>query len=173
MRSVFFLTLCAILCLLMGCQQPPDPIREATAKLKPVVDAYLRAWNTGKLDVLDTICVSGVVRYDRTTGVARGLDSLKDFIKSIRATYPDFKVTAVEELYLPDHAVVRWTITGTNTGPGGFTPTGRSFKATGLSLSDFTNSKLAVEHAEYDRSAVLLQLGVPLPNWTEGKKGKK
>ncbi len=163
MRPVFFSALFVSIGLLMGCQQSPDPVREATAKLKPVVEAYVQVWNTGNLSALDGICVPQVVRHDRTTDVSRGLDSLKGVIASIRGMYPDFKVTIEEEFFLPDHAMVRWSITGTNTGPGGFTPTGKSFKATGLSLSRFENGKLAEEHAEYDRSSVLLQLGVQQP----------
>jgi steroid delta-isomerase-like uncharacterized protein len=162
MKPIFCLALFASAGLLMGCQQPPDPVREATAKLKPVVDAYTQVWNTGNLNALDAICVPQVVRYDRTTDVYRGLDSLKRFIARIRETYPDFKVTTEEVFYVGDHAVARWTITGTNTGPGTFPPTGKSFKATGLSLSRFVDGKLAEERAEYDRFSVLQQLGFQL-----------
>jgi steroid delta-isomerase-like uncharacterized protein len=160
MRPVFFLAFFVSVGLLMGCQQPPDPVRDATAKLKPVVETYVQAWNTGNLSALDGICVPQVVRYDRTTDVSRGLDSLKGVIASIRGMYPDFKVTIEEEFYVGDHAAVRWTITGTNIGPGAFPPTGKSFKASGLSLSRFVDGKLAEEHTEYDMHSVLQQLGV-------------
>jgi predicted ester cyclase len=158
MKPIFFLSLFVSAGFLMGCQTP-DPVREATAKLKPVVDTYVQAWNTGNLKTLDAICDPQVVRYDRMTVVYRGLDSLKRSIELIRATYPDFKVTTEEELYVGDHAVVRWTITGTNTGPGTFPPTGKSFKVSGLSLSRFVNGKLAEERAAYDRLDLLQQLG--------------
>jgi len=159
MRPVFFLAFFVSVGLLMGCQQPPDPVQEATAKHKPVTDAYIQAWNTGNVNTLDAICVPQVVRYDRTAEVFRGLDSLKGVIARIRQTYPDFKVTSLEEFYVGDHAVVLWTVTGTNTGPGEFPPTGKSFKASGLSLSRFVDGKLAEEHAEYDMLSVLQQLG--------------
>jgi predicted ester cyclase len=158
MKPIFFLSLFVSAGLLMGCQ-PPDPVREATAKLKPVVDIYVRAWNTGNLNTLDAVCVPHVVRYDRMTEAYRGLDSLKRHITLIRAMYPDFKVTTEEELYVGNHAVVHWTITGTNTGPGIFPPTGKSFKVSGLSLSRFVDGKLAEERAAYDWLSMLEQLG--------------
>lgn len=158
MRPIFSVFLCVGAALLMGCQVP-DPVQEASAKLKPVVDAYIQAWNTGNIDTLNAICVPQVVRYDRMVETFRGLDSLKGVIARIRQMYPDFKVTREEEFYVGDHAVVRWTITGTNTGLGTFPPTGKSFKASGLSLSRFADGKLAEEHAEYDMLSVMQQLG--------------
>ena len=158
MKPIFSLFLCVSAALLMGCQAP-DPVREATAKLKPVADAYMQAWNTGNVNTLDAICVPQVVRYDRMAEAVRGLDSLKGAIARIRQTYPDFKLTSEEEFYVGNHAVVRWTVTGTNTGPGAFPPTGKSFKVSGLSLSRFVDGKLAEEHTEYDMLSVLQQLG--------------
>ena len=148
--------------LLMGCQQPPDPVREATAQLKPVVEAYVQVWNTGNLGALDGICVPQVVRYERTTDMSKGLDSLKGVIAFVRRMYPDLKVTIEEEFFVPNHAVVRWSITGTASGSGAAAPTKKSFKVTGLSLTRFENGKIAEEHAEYDRSSLLLQLGFSL-----------
>jgi len=158
MKPIFVLSLFVSASLLMGCQTP-DPVQQATAKLKPVVDTYVQAWNTGNINTLDAICDPQFVRHDRTTEVYRGLGSVKQFIVLTRATYPDFKVTTEEVFCVGDHAVVRWTITGTNTGPGTFPPTGKTFKASGLSLSRFVDGKLAEEYAEYDGLSVLQQLG--------------
>ena len=44
------------LVLIAGCQTPPpDP----AAELKPIVDAYVEAWNTGNVDALDAIADAG------------------------------------------------------------------------------------------------------------------
>jgi predicted ester cyclase len=161
MKPIVILILLVGVGLLIGCQ-PRDPVQEATAKLKPVVDAYVHAWNTGKLDTLSAICDPQVVAYVGTTSAYRGLDSLKRFITGTRTMYPDFKVTVEEELYVGNHAVTRWIITGTNTVPGDFPPTGKSFKVSGLSLSRFVNGKLAEECMEYDRLYLEQQLGFKL-----------
>jgi predicted ester cyclase len=161
MKPIMFLILLVSVGLLIGCQ-PPDPVREATAKLKPAVDTYIHAWNTGNLDTLNTICDPQVVAYVGTTSAYRGLDSLKLFIAGTRTMYPDFKVTVEEELFVGNHAVTRWTITGTNTGPGYIPPTGKSFKVSGLTLSRFVNGKLAEYRQEYDRLYLLQQVGFKL-----------
>ncbi len=158
MKPIVLLGLMVCAGLLVGCQRP-DPVQEATAKLKPAVDVYVSAWNTGNLNTLDAICDPRVVRFDRMADAYRGLDSLKRNIALVRAMYPDFKVTVEEELYVGDRAVVRWTITGTNIGPGDFPPTGKSFKISGLSLSRFVDGKLAEEYAAYDSHSMLKQLG--------------
>ena len=123
------------------------------------MDSYAHALTTGDLNTLDAICDPQVVRYDRMAMASKGLDSLKRVIALTREMYPDFKVTIDEGLYVGDHAVVRWTITGTNTGPGIFAPTGKSFKVSGLSLSRFVDGKLVEERAAYDRLDMLQQLG--------------
>ncbi|MEK6756634.1 MAG: ester cyclase [Bacteroidota bacterium] len=161
MKPIVFLILLVSAGLVIGCQ-PPDPVREATAKLKPVEDTYVHAWNKGNLDTLNAICDPQVAAYVGMTSAYRGLDSLKRFIAGTRTMYPDFKVTVEEELYVGNHAVTRWTITGTNTVPGDFPPTGKSFKVSGLSLSRFVNGKLAEERLEYDRLYLLQQLGFKL-----------
>ena len=161
MKPIVFVSLLICAALLGGCQ-PPDPVQVATAKLKPVVDAYVYAWNTGNLDTLDAICDRNVVRHDRMVDTYRGLDSLKKHIMIVRASYPDFNVTIDEIVYFGDHTAVRWTITGTNSGPGLFPPTGKSFKVGGLSISRFVNGKLAEEHAAYDRLDLMQQLGFQL-----------
>ena len=161
MKPIVLLILLVSVCILIGCQ-PRDPVQEATAKLKPVVDAYYQAWNTGKLDTLNAICDPQVVRYAGLTGADRGVDSLKQMIAGIRTMFPDFKVTVEEELYVGNHAVTRWTITGTNSVPGDFPPTGKSFKVSGLSLIRFVNGKFAEERAEMNYLDSWKQLGFKL-----------
>ena len=76
--------------------------------------------------------------------------------------YPDFKVTIEEEVCVGDRAMVYWTMSGTNTGPGMYPPTGKAFKTGGLSLSRLVNGKLMEERAMYDRLDMMQQLGFQL-----------
>lgn len=161
MKPMMLLILLVSVGLLMGCQ-PPDPVREATAKFKPVVDAYYQAWNTGSFDTLNAICDPQVVRYAGMSGTDRGIDSLKRMMAGVRSMFPDFKLTVEEELYVGNHAVVRWIITGTNTVPGDLPPTGKSFKVSGLSLIRFVNGKLAEDRAEMNYLDAWQQLGFKL-----------
>jgi predicted ester cyclase len=125
-------------------------------------DTYVHAWNTGNLDTLNAICDPQVMAYVGMTSAYRGLDSLKRFIAGARTMYPDFKVSVEEELYVGNHAVTRWTITRTNTVPGDFPPTGKSFEVSGLSLTRFMDGKLAELRIEYDRLYSMQHLGFKL-----------
>jgi predicted ester cyclase len=161
MKQIFLLSLFVGAGLLMGCQ-PRDPVQEATAKLKPVEDTYVHAWNMGNLETLNAICDPQVVVYIGMTSAYRGLDSLKQYIAGTRRMFLDIKLTVEEELYVGDRAMMRWTITGTHTGPGGVPPTGMPFKVSGLTLSRFVNGKLAEMRTEYDRLYSMQQLGFKL-----------
>ena len=160
MKPIVILILVVSVCILIGCQ-PRDPVQEATAKLKPAVGAYFHAWNTGNLDTLSAICDPQYVRHEGMTGTLK-LDSLKRFIANVRTMIPDFRLTVEEELYVGDHAVIRYSATGTHTGPGNLPPTGKSFKVSGLSLIRFVNGKLAEDHSEMNYLHFWRQLGFKL-----------
>ena len=157
MKPTTLVSLLAIALLLFSCKAR-DPMQEATAQFKPILHVYVHAWSTGNLDTLNAILDPQVVRYEGTA-VVKSLDALKKVIASERTAFPDFKATIDEEYYFPDHAVLRWTVSGTNTGPGEFPPTGKPFKNTGLSLYRFANGKMVEERAETDGSNFMIQLG--------------
>ena len=163
MKAIPFLFLIILAILLNSCR-PSDSVQESTQRLKPVVDAYVYAWNTGKLDTLNTICDSAVVRYD---GIApgyeyRGLSALKQFISGYRTMFPDFKLVPEEEFYVGDRAILRWIVSGTHTGPGFLAPTGKSFKLSGMSLCRFKDGRLIEDKAESDGLYFMEQLGYNL-----------
>ena len=156
MKSILWCSLVLIASFFVACQ-PTDPVKEATAKLKPLVEAYINAYNTGNVDTLAAICDPNMVRLEwgnRTTGV----DSVKQLIKSERIMLPDLKVVIDEGLYVGNHAVLRWTSSGTNTGPGVFPPTGKSFTLTGMTLITFANWKITEERIENNGLSFFEQL---------------
>jgi predicted ester cyclase len=160
MKPVLSCSLVLITFFLVACQ-PTDPTKDAIAKLKPAVNAYINAWNTGNVDTLTAICDPKVVRYEWGNRTA-GIDSLKELIKSERIMLPDLKLVIDEQFYFGNHAVLRLTASGTNTGPGAFPPTGKSFTLTTMSLFVFNNGKLAEERAENNGLSFFEQLGFKL-----------
>ena len=145
------------LVITFGCQQP-DPVQEATARLQPIVNAYVEVWNTGNVDTLDDIITPEFVRH-APTGMVVGLDSLKNAIATTRTAFPDFNVTIDEAIYIGDKSVTRWTLKGTNTGPGTYPPTGKPITGTGISITRYENGKVAEEWAEFNRLTTMQQLG--------------
>ena len=144
--------------------QSSNPIKQTEEQSKAVMQAYVNAWNTGTLEALDAVCDTGVVRYD---GIApgyeyRGLPRLKKFIADYRRMFPDFKLVVQEEFYIGDRAILRWLVSGTNTGPGFVPPTGKSFTLSGISLYKFKNGKLMEEKSESDGLYFMEQIGFTL-----------
>jgi steroid delta-isomerase-like uncharacterized protein len=152
---------------LAGCQQqPPD----ASQKLKPLVDKYVEVWNTGNLDELDAIVGPHYVRHANLAPDVDGVDGLKKVISGFRTAYPDLKLTSDEEIYAENKATLRWTLTGTNTGPGEMPPTGKSIKLWGLGTAHFADGKIAEEWAAYDNQSLMEQLGYTMMPPKGGKK---
>ncbi len=151
------ITVLALLFLAVGCQQ-----QDTSKEWKPITDGYVKAWNTGNLEILDGIVDPQFVRIVGSTTLAEGLDSLKKYISSARETYPDFHVTIDERIYAGDKAASRWTVTATNTGPGDFPPTGKQVTVTGISFSRMKNGKLVEERVEYNVLSWMQQLGFTL-----------
>lgn len=160
MKLILLYSLIMIVLFFVACQ-PTDPVKDATTRLKPVIEAYLNAYNTGNVDTLAAICDANMVRHE-WGNQTKGVDSVKQLIKSERIMFPDLKVVIDEELYIGNHAVIRWTSSGTNTGPGSFPPTGKSFTLTGLSLVTFANGKITEDRNENNSLGFFEQLGFKL-----------
>jgi len=139
-----------------GCQQQkPD----ASQELKPVVDKFVEVWNNANYDELDAIVDPGFVRTVNHIPDVQGLDGIKNVMTGFRTTYPDFKITINNEVYAENSVAVRWTFSGTNTGPGDMPPTGKYVDIWGISILHFANGKLTKEIVSYDNQAFMEQLG--------------
>jgi len=134
---------------------------DAAAKLKPIIDAYAQAWNTGNVSSLEALIDPGFVRHTSPTSPtsAAGLDSLKRVVTNFRAMYPDFHVTLTEEIYTADKIVVRWQFSGTNSGVALPAAKGKKVQATGMSLLHVKNGKITEEWVESDGMVTAQQLG--------------
>ncbi len=163
MKPVVVLAL-VIIVSTQALSQPKDHVEQTLPEYKLAVEAYIYAWNSGHLDTLDAVCDSNIARYD---GIApgyqyRGLTVLKHFISGYRTMFPDFTLLTEEEYYVGDRAVLRWIVSGTHTGPGFLSPTGRAFKLSGMSILRFKNGKLYEDKSESDGLYFMEQLGYTL-----------
>jgi predicted ester cyclase len=167
MKSYFFstvkllisFTLIAILFTAVSCQDPDYSI-----DMKPVTDKYVEAWNTGNVDLLDSIIDSAFVRHVNP-GVSTGatdLDSLKRSITLFREFYPDFKVELEEEIYTLNKSVGRWKYSATHSGKGMIGLAGKKISSTGISVIHYKNGKMAEEWVESDNLNIMYQLGFKL-----------
>ncbi|MFQ5825629.1 MAG: ester cyclase [bacterium] len=156
--KAFIAVLLLILIVLFGCQSP-----ETSTKLKPLIDSYINAWNTGETDVLDEIVHPDFeFRITPTFKATVGLDSLKQLLTYYRTAYPDFHITIDDEIYAEEKVAIIWTITATNTGPGIFPATGKKIDVQGMSVYHFTEGKIFDEWIAGNHLLWYQQLGFTL-----------
>ncbi|MFH1942890.1 MAG: ester cyclase [bacterium] len=146
-------------CILIdGCRQS-DPSQE----LKPLIDAYVKAWNTGDFSGLDKVVSPQFeLRMTPRFDAVRSLDSLKQTISYWRTAYPDFTIQLDEVVYGKNAAAVRWTIRATNTGPGSSPPTGKTVFVPGISIFHFANGQIIDEWIASNNLYWMQQLGFAL-----------
>jgi steroid delta-isomerase-like uncharacterized protein len=170
-KNVLFVNLFSLILaivLFAGCQQQkPDPSQE----LKPILDRGVAVWNNGNLDEVDALWDPNVVRNANQLPDVKGIDGIKKVISSFRTAYPDLKLIIDEEIYAENKAIIRWSLTGTNTGQGEMPPTGKKINIWGISLLHFANGKLTREFVAFDNQAIMEQLGFTMmPLKAEEKK---
>ena len=160
------------LCLIAGvtliatvaCQAPApelssEPVPDYAAQLGPAADSFIEVWNTRDYDKLDAI-LSADFRRRAPDQNADGPAAMKDFMRQVHRTYPDFRIVTDETYYDEDVALRVWTVTGTNTGEGAFPPTGKSIDVTGMTMLRFAGGKITEEVVFYDTATVTEQLGL-------------
>lgn len=125
-------------------------------------DAYIAAWNDGNLDGLDAYVASNMTRTVPATmnSNASNLTELKQTITDFRTAFPDLHVEIDELLFYDNRSILRWTFTGTNTGPGDHPPTGKAVNVSGASVSRYLDGKLVEEFVYLDALEYFTQLGI-------------
>lgn len=121
--SIFSALIITII-FIAGCQQRTDYSKE----LKPLVDKYNAAWETGNTDGFEEIYHPDFVRHSDASTSTQNLEELIKMIKDFHTAYSDKKLVSEEEIYTKDKFVGRWSYTITNTGPGEMPPTGKTVK---------------------------------------------
>ena len=156
-----------LLCFTFSCQQQVEEgITEEEAKA--LAESSLEIWNEGNLAVVDELYDPDIIRHDCGQPEDMvGLDAFKDYVTLLRVSYPDFNVTIDELIVKGDKIVIRWTITGTNTGPlqtpmGELPPTDKKMRLPGVRIVRLVNGKIAEEWVFYNQLDVYLQLGFTL-----------
>jgi hypothetical protein len=143
MKKLFlFLLFLIALLLLMSCAEQYNP-----EKIKPVLDKYVEAWNTGDLALLNGVVdTSFELRKIPDFKPMHGIKALENYIIGTRTVVPDFTLKESEKLFISDTAVVlTWTVTGTYKGESDLPPTGNKMNVPGFSIIYFNNEKLTGE----------------------------
>jgi steroid delta-isomerase-like uncharacterized protein len=163
-----------VLCLLTGCQQQ-DMNAMAEARAQAMVEKVEQFWNEGNLDLADEIYATNVVRHDLALKQDfEGIEAQKKLVEDNRTAFPDLKITVTELIVKGDTLAMKWTDTGTNTGPMGDTPpTGKPVQFMGMSLVHLIDGKAVEIWDFYNQLDILQQLGymvAPPPGMMDRQK---
>jgi predicted ester cyclase len=121
-------------------------------------------WNKGNLTVVDEIASPDLIVHYLPPGTPPGRETLKQSLASLRAAFPDLKITFEDLIAEGDKIAVRCRMTGTHRGPFHsktlIPPTGRRISAEGIEIWRFDgNGKWVELRGGFDQLALLQQLG--------------
>ena len=121
---------------------------------------FSEVMNQGNEETIDEICAAEFVDHDPLPGTGSDREGLHDFVKQIRAAFPDLEATIDDMLVEGDEIAIRSTFRGTHDGDFmGIPATGKKVEVANY---DFVRMKgdQAVEHwGTIDSAALMEQLG--------------
>jgi len=146
--------------LALGCR----PCAEAPEVAIPPMDPYLAIWNDGNLDLVEELYAPDFVWHVVDIGEdVVGPAAFKELVMSFRTAFPDFHVTFDEVLVAGEKTVIRWTMTGTNTGPlQDLPPGGQPVQLHGVAISRSVDGKTAEVWQHYNQLFMYQQMGFTL-----------
>jgi predicted ester cyclase len=129
-------------------------------------------WNGGNPDQLDAIMDPHVVRRVNFLPDVEGVEEVKKVVSEFRTAYPDLKIVMDDGVYSENASSGRWTLTGTNTGPGAMPPTRKAVKIWGITILHYANGRITEEWVGYDSQSLMEQLGYTITR-PSGSKQKR
>jgi len=166
-RVVLTFAVSALVLVVLGfsscCQQQAvDP--SATEAMIALAERARTIWNEGDLDLIDDLVDPGYVRHvvDISEDIV-GSVGFGEAVVAFRTQFPDFHVKFDEVIVAGDRIVLRWTVTGTDTGAvGELPPTGMPIQIYGASVIHVIDGRFAEEWMYYNEGAMMQQLGFTL-----------
>jgi len=135
-------------------QQPSYTSKEEEEKNEALALRYHNdIFQNGKLEVADEILSPNFVLYNPVLpgDLRNGPEGAKKYASAIIAAVPDRKLVHDDILTKGDKVLIRWTNSGTNTGPlFGNPPTGKPYVATGFDLFRISNGKIMEMWQQYN-----------------------
>jgi steroid delta-isomerase-like uncharacterized protein len=116
--------------------------------------------NEGKEEVIDELCSADFVDHDPLPGTGADLAGLHDFVRQVRAAFPDLEATAEDILVEGDRLAVRSTFRGTHQGDFmGMPASGKKVEVSNYDFVRFENDMAAEHWGTIDSAALMEQIG--------------
>ena len=147
----------ALLLALAACS--PGSMRLTPEQLRDVATRYTSAWNSRDPEAVAAFYAdSGTLTINDGTP-ARGRKAIATTASGFMMAFPDLDLVMDQVSLEGDRVVYKWTLTGTNTGPGG---TGRAIRISGQERWRFgTDGLIADSRGSFDEAEYRRQLGQP------------
>ncbi len=132
-------------------------------------EAFLREfmqeiWNKQAFDKVEHFVHKAYTIHLDTTDPWEGKtlthSEFKERLKFSFDSFPDMHFEITSAIPEENHVAINWILTGTNLGSiGGYPPTGKSIKATGMTIYHFKENLISGHTQVFDRVSVMKQLG--------------
>ncbi|UXN67196.1 ester cyclase (plasmid) [Phyllobacterium sp. A18/5-2] len=116
-------------------------------------------YNRGDLGVVDEVAASNLVIHASSQEI-RGREGAKQYVRVLRAGFPDLHLTVEDQIAEGDMVVTRWIARGTHTGEfQGIAPTGRKVRVAGTDIDRIIEGKTVECWVHMDQLGLMQQLG--------------
>jgi steroid delta-isomerase-like uncharacterized protein len=134
----------------------PTLTRDETAD---VALRYLDVWNSKEVAAFDEVAHPDVVHHWGQGRDTAGIEALKGSTEAFFTAFPDMVMTFDDVIVEGDMVVIRWTLTGTHTGPFfGMEPTGATAEWTGINIYRVECGQVVESWSEADGVGLRQQL---------------
>ena len=175
-RAYMVLSLCLIVLGLVssGCMITVNSDSCSTARLEENKAIIRRSFE--EVDKGNWVTVNEMTAHDyvyHQPGRPKPLtgEEFEQFMRSVRAAFPDGRLTIEDMIAEGDKVVTRYTLRGTHKGDFmGIPATGKKVVVTGIVISRIAKGKIAEDWEEFDALGFMQQLGAVPPIEEAGKK---
>ena len=160
LKRILAITMLGILFATFGCATVQKGGELSEQEMKALIDQYMQLPSGGDLTLVDKLCTPDFTFH--FVGIFPpmvGLEAVKQWVLGVRTAFPDLNVKIDETIIKGDRIIALYTLTGTNTGPGQWPPTGKKIVIKGVSIIRVVNGKIDEELIYYNYAALLRQLG--------------
>jgi steroid delta-isomerase-like uncharacterized protein len=127
---------------------------------------YREVWREGKNKTIYELLAPDAVLKGQTgpQAVIHGPEEFAAFADRIRTAFPDTDIVVEDAFGIDDKVVARWAATMTHSGDGlGVPATGKRVTITGMSIARIVDGKIVEGWDNWDRLAMLEQIGAYSP----------
>lgn len=147
--------------------------KSKSASAKQVATAYFDAIKARDVDAMVAVWKTGGSDHFYGMAELRAPEDVKAWFGNLFRAFPDFAMEVADMVAYGDKAAVRWTATGTFTGPGkfeGLAATGARVELEGLDLLTIEDGLIVENRAYTNATEMARQMGAMPPAGSVGEK---